>query len=322
MLTRPASLFWIGALAATLAGCYGSSRDAPSAWIVGGPGRGPGEFYKPRALVESEGRIYVVDMSGRIQALDLDGAHLATWRLPQIHRGFPTGLAAGPGGVIAVADTHNYVVRIYNREGEELRAIGREGGGAGEFTYLTDVAFDASGNMYVSEHGREDRVQKFDPAGEFLLAWGKAGEAAGEFHRPQALAVNDDDMVYVADAANHRVQVFAADGQFVREFGSAGDASGELLYPYDLAIGPGGVIFVCEYGNNRVQAFDAEGRSLGTWGRAGNGVGELHSPWGVIWLEGVGIMVVERDSHRLQVFPIEAKTLVGATASGGNGEAR
>ena len=96
---------------------------------------------------------------------------------------------------MAVADTHNYVVRIFSSEGKELRTIGSEGGGPGEFTYLTDVEFDAGGNLYVSEHGRDSRIQKFDPKGKFVMKWGTEGRQDGQFSHPAGLAMDKDDRV-------------------------------------------------------------------------------------------------------------------------------
>lgn len=289
------------------AGCRGdagkaAAAPAPETW--GGPGRTPGRFYRPRAVAVNAGRVYVVDMSGRIQALGLDGKWLATWDLPETSRGYPTGLGVRPDGAIAVADTHNYVVRIYAPDGREIRRIGREGGGPGEFTYVTDVKFDKEGCMYVSEHGRQDRIQKFDRDGGLMAAWGRAGERHGEFRRPEALAVDAAGAVYVADAANHRVQKFSPDGRVLAVWGEPGRGPGQLLYPYGLALTPDGRLLVCEYGNNRVQAFDGEGRSAGIWGTAGRGPGELAAPRAVAWVPDRGILVADTDNHRLQLFRV------------------
>lgn len=295
------------------AGCDGppeaDSTHLLAAW--GGPGRSRGRFHKPRALAACADRLYVVDMTGRMQVFDLDGNWLASWQLPRVNRGYPTGLGMRPDGCLAVADTHNYVVRIYNRDGEQIKVIGREGGGEGEFTYLTDVAFDRTGNMYVSEHGREDRIQKFDAQGEFVTAWGRTGDAPGEFQRAQALAVDAAGTVYVADAANHRIQKFSSDGELLAVWGAPGRERGKLLYPYDLALTPAGYLLVCEYGNNRIQAFTPDGCSVGVWGGPGRSPGELATPWAVEWVTGRGIYVADTGNHRIQVFAAPEELAAG-----------
>jgi len=304
-------------LLAVAAGCGRNPAppgdDAIALW--GGPGRTDGLFYAPRAVAYHRDRLYIVDKSGRIQLFDLDGQWQATWMLAKFDKGFPSGLGVRADGALGVADTHNYVVRVYNPEGTEIMIFGREGGAPGEFTYLTDVEFDAAGCMYVSEHGRKDRIQKFDPKGRFLLEWGDSGDAPGRFHRPQALAVDGDRNVYVADAGNHRVQKFTADGEFLAVFGTPGDGPGQILYPYDLAISAGGDIVVCEYGNNRVQVFDADGHSVAILGKAGRETGELCTPWAVCCLPDRGIYVLDTGNHRVQVFPMPRTGGTGSETS-------
>ena len=295
-------------LLALLAGCS-PSTDAPGqaagvALSWGGQGGTPGRFRKPRAITAGCDGLFIVDMSGRIQVFDLDGQWRRTWWLPEFGKGYPTGLGTAPDGRIAVADTHNYVLRIYSAEGDLVQTIGREGPGEGEFTYLTDVAFDADGNMYVAEHGQTDRIQKFDADGRFLRQWGATGEAPGQFQRPQGMAVDADGFVYVADVGNHRIQKFTGDGEFVTQWGGIGTGPGQLRYPFDVAIDGDGRVLVCEYGNNRVQVFDANGRTLGVIGKAGREEGYLAGPRGVLHVAGRGIYVVDSGNHRVQLFEV------------------
>jgi len=303
------------ALLAVAAGCGEDPAAPPHGGAIavwGGPGRTDGLFHAPRAAAHDRDRLYIVDKTGRIQVFDLGGRWRATWILPKFDKGFPSGLGVRADGALGVADTHNYVVRVYDPEGIEIMVFGREGGEPGEFTYLTDVEFDGEGRLYVCEHGRRDRIQKFDPDGRFLLQWGDTGEEPGEFHRPQALAVDGDGNVYVADAGNHRVQKFTPDGEFLAVFGSPGDAPGEMLYPYDLAISAEGDLVVCEYGNNRVQVFDRSGRGIAILGKAGREEGELATPWAVCCVPDRGIYVLDTGNHRVQVFPMPRSDRAGS----------
>jgi len=297
-----------------LAGCSTPEQPdmqgahSPLSW--GAPGRTPGRFLTPRAIAAGEDGLFVVDKSGRIQLFDYDGTFKLFWNLPIVNRGYPTGLAITPDGNLAIADTHNFVVRIFTHDGKQIRQFGREGGGPGEFTYLTDVAFDRKGFMYVSEHGREDRIQKFDPQGKFVAAWGKSGLSPGEFHRPNAL-VCDDDSLYVADACNHRIQKFSLDGKLQSILGEPGEKPGQLLYPYDIALAPGGYIVVCEYGNNRIQVFDAGGRSVEILGGPGREPGKLAAPRGASFVKGRGIYVADTENQRIQLFKTRKQWALG-----------
>jgi len=260
-----------------------------------------GRFQKPRAIaIDQKDRIYVVDLTARVQAFDTDGNFLCGWRTPEFATGKPTGLGVDRDGNILVADTHYYRILIYSPEGELLRKIdGEVGTKPGEFYLIRDVVQDSQGNYYFSEMGEFDRIQKFSKDGEFLLQWGEHGPNPGQFIRPESLAVDENDNIWVADACNHRIQAFDTEGNLVKLWGSQGDELGELYYPYDLVFDPEGNLYVCEYGNHRVQKFTKEGESLGAWGTEGRGEGQLFNPWGLTRDSKGRIHVVDTYNHRV-----------------------
>ena len=70
--------------------------------------------------------------------------------------------------------------------------------------------------VYVADW-RNDRVQKFDPSGQFLMSIGETGSGVGQLSRPSGVAVDADGNIYVADWENDRVQVFDPGGRFSAE---------------------------------------------------------------------------------------------------------
>jgi len=270
--------------------------------VWGRRGISAGRLQKPRAMaVDRSDRLYIVDMTARIQVFDTKGRYLRGWSTPASATGKPTGISIGAGGNVLVADTHYYRLLIYSAEGKLLRTIGGTlGQRPGEFGLVTDAVQDRQGNCYISEYGEYDRVQKFSPEGRFLLQWGGHGSRPGQFIRPQNLAIDYQDRIYVADACNHRIQVFDTEGNLLSTWGSQGDALGQLYYPYDLVLDRDGTIYVCEYGNHRVQKFTPDGRSLGCWGTHGRGEGQLHNPWALVRDSRGTIYVLDTNNHRVQ----------------------
>jgi len=308
LLVRP----WMAVLvscAAILSACS-AEHDATgvprsSARVWGRRGEADGRFIKPRAAAaDDRGRVFVVDMSGRIQRLGADGTHQLTWRLPKRDRGFPTGLGVDRrDGTLLVADTHRARILRYSPEGELRAEWGRLGSGPGEFIYPTDVAAGPNGNVYVTEYGdKTARVLMFDADGRFLKQWGRLGMAPGEFQRPMGLDVDRSGTVYVADSCNHRVQVFDAEGRPLRVWGAEGERAAQLKYPWDVGVTPDGNLVVCEFGNNRIQKFTLDGRSLAIWGAAGRKAGLLAAPWGVALGLGSRVVVVDALNDRLQAL--------------------
>ena len=88
----------------------------------------------------------------------------------------------------------------------------------GKFRQVTDVAWDAAGNTYISDGYINSRVAKVDKDGNWLKSWGDRGASPGQFHTPHSIAVDASGQVYVADRGNRRIQVFDGDGKFLRQF--------------------------------------------------------------------------------------------------------
>ena len=292
----------LGALA--LSGCEGADAPTPDR-VWGIHGTKAGWLHRPRVgTFDADDRLYIADLTDRIQVFDRDGNYLHGWRTPALNVDGPSGLTVDRLGWLLVADTHFYRVLVYSREGKLLQQIGDgvQGATPGRFGYPTDVVTDRSGNFYVSDYGETDRIQVFSPGGKWLRQWGGHGSAPGEFLRPQALAIDEDDHIYVADSCNNRIQVFDTDGKLLRSWGSRGAEPGQLSYPYGVAIGPDRSLYVCEYANMRVQKFTLDGKPLGTWGTPGKGPGQLFNPRSLA-VDGRGfVSVIDSDNHRVQRF--------------------
>jgi sugar lactone lactonase YvrE len=215
-----------------------------------------------------------------------------------------------------VCDTHYYQVLFYRPDGELLkeRTIGgKNGRGPGEFGFITDVAQDSKGNFYIGEYGDFDRIQKFDPDGEYLSEFGSHGTEPEEFLRPQCLTIDREDYLWVTDISNHRVQVFDVSGpdpKLVRVWGSQGAGPGEFSYPNSIWIDDErNQVLVCDMGNHRVQVFNKSGDFLGAWGRPGRLKGEMYQPWALVRDSQGSVHVIDTYNHRVQRFEIEINQL-------------
>ena len=293
------------AFAALGGGCAQDAvRDDQAEIVWGRIGISDGRFQKPRAVaIDAEDRLYIVDMTARIQVFDRNGSFLRSWSTPAHANGRPTGLSVSRDGLLMVADTHYYRVLFYTPEGElrdELTIGGTMGQGPGEFGFVTDVVQDSAGNFYVAEYGEYDRIQKFSPEREYVMQWGGHGDEPGHFARPQAMLATNDDRIVVADSCNHRIQIFDPSGNLLNMWGRQGAAPGQLSYPYGLALDEGGQLYVCEYGNHRVQKLTLAGEPLGVWGHEGRRPGQLFNPWSLVLDSRERVHVIDSMNHRVQ----------------------
>jgi DNA-binding beta-propeller fold protein YncE len=82
--------------------------------------------------------------------------------------------------------------------------------------------------------GTNDRIVKFSKDGKLIAAWGKHGKGAGEFDTPHGIALDSAGRVYVADRANNRIQIFEPDGKFVAEWKQFGRPSDVAIDKNDV----------------------------------------------------------------------------------------
>jgi DNA-binding beta-propeller fold protein YncE len=240
---RPANTIAIGwwslrmvAACASVAVCLTLVSAAASGATTkfGGPGEGPGQFFEPAGLAveQDSGDIYVVDSNHqRVEKFDAEGAFLLGWGFG-VENGedkLQTCTTACRGG---------------------FEGLASEMEGSGQLDFPQGVAVDNSvglshGDVYVIDV-RNNRVEKYGPEGEFILAFGgevdkttKAdvctaasgdacgagveGAAAGEFESfgERDIAVDAEGHVYVGDG--NGVQRFSEGG--IYEAGGLGPTS-------------------------------------------------------------------------------------------------
>ncbi len=78
--------------------------------------------------------------------------------------------------------------------GREIWRIGTFGSGDGQFNFSNSIipvgiAVDSAGSIYVAESGN-NRIQKFDSNGKFLVKFGTPGSGDGQFLSPEKIAVD------------------------------------------------------------------------------------------------------------------------------------
>jgi ABC-type Fe3+ transport system permease subunit/DNA-binding beta-propeller fold protein YncE len=272
--------------------------------VVGTRGVGAGEFNKPRSLIcDRQDNLFVVDISGRVQKFSPDGKFLMLWQMPQTDKGKPKGMDLDKDGNIIVVEPHYSRVNHYSTNGKLLRQWGDNGTNAGQLAFPRSVAVASTGEIFLSEYGMAERIQKFSADGsKFLLSFGTLGENKGELTRAEGICIGRTNELYEADSCNHRIQVFSSDGKFLDAFGKAGTEAGELSYPYDVKVDANGYLFACEFGNSRIQVFDPKHQSVEIIGHVGGASGEMNNPWSIAFDSHGNLYVADSGNNRVQKF--------------------
>jgi ABC-type Fe3+ transport system permease subunit/DNA-binding beta-propeller fold protein YncE len=334
LIVRQAVVYWrnrakqilVAATTLALAGCSKMPEGAVQIQsqlfshveVLGKRGNGAGEFNKPRSVaVDAQDNLYVVDMTGRVQKFSPTGQYLLSWQMPQTDKGKPKGMVRDTDGSIIVVEPHYNRLNYHRTDGTLAYQWGKQGTNAGDLAFPRSVAVNSAGEVYVSEYGLAERVQRFSSRGTNLLTViGSGGEGPGQFRRAEGIGIDSSDRLFVADSCNHRVEIFSRDGKFIREHGKAGAGIGEMSYPYDVRVDRAGYEFVCEFGNSRVQIFDKDGKVVEALGGIGGEPGRMNNPWAICLDSKGNLYVADSGNHRVEKFARRKAVALGAKGGG------
>jgi sugar lactone lactonase YvrE len=254
--------------------------------------------------VDSQGNVYVADQynhsirkvspSGAVSTLAghfyLPGQADGSGSVARFD--FPRGVATDAADNVYVADTYNDRIRKITPQGMVSTLAGSFSGFAdgprevAQFQRPAGVAAAPDGTVYVADT-ENHIIRKVSSAGVVSTLAGSpgvAGSANGvgsgaRFNLPNALAVDRDGNVYVADTWNHAIRKVTPEGTvttFCGGLGIQGRSDGQcgaarFAYPAGIAITREGDLYVSDTFNYSI-------RRIGTNGRVGTVAGSPTDP--------------------------------------------
>lgn len=173
----------------------------------------------------------------------------------------PQGLAFDATSNLYIADFGNNVVRKLTTAGVVSTFIGTGQAGYNDgtnplFYYYnnpTGVAFDSKGNLFIADRGN-NVIRKVTPAGVSSTFAGTrtAGyvDSTGvlaSFNKPNALAIDASDNIYVADLGNHAIRKITPAGKVTTLAGGPSHSQLSLLnLPAGIAVDKNGNLFITD----------------------------------------------------------------------------
>ncbi len=195
----------------------------------------------------------------------------------------PAGVAVDHLGNIYVADTGNQRIRLLATTGvtSVIAGNGQRGSfGDGRQATTAEVnnpgtlVFDSAGNLYIADIGN-DRVRRISPAGVIsnyagsgtVGAGGDGGYAIAANLNLQAIAIDPQGNLSIADGGNFRVRFVTASNGFITTIGG----NGLVAYNPTNLLANGDLVYFSDSTANRIRQFHISGGAASIGILAGSG---------------------------------------------------
>jgi len=342
-----------GAVVTTLAGSAGVSGSDNGT-------NGTARFNTPYGItVDSQDNIYVVDtLNSTLRKITLSGVVTTPAGVAgstgtsdgvgdQARFSSPTGVAAGNGVDVIIADFSNASVRkaIGGTNVVTLAGLssapGAQNGSAStaRFNSPAGMAVDAAGNVYVADE-QNDAIRKVTPLGDVSTFAGTIGTVGSrddsslnaQFNRPLGVAFDPAGNLFVADTRNHTIRKITPDG-IVSTFAGLAGVSGtndgvgtNALFntPFGIAVDAQTNVYVSDTFNHAIRKITPDGMVTtlaGTIGVLGtnNGVGvqaKFAFPEGIVVDPDGNVFVADDDDFTVRKITPDGVVTTFAGAPG------
>jgi tripartite motif-containing protein 71 len=156
----------------------------------------------------------------------------------------PNSIAISNQGIIAVCDTGNHRVQLFENDGTFKIQFNTN------LNMPSGVAFTYNGQYLAISDTGNHRIQIRKNTGEIVKHIGQYGDQPGSLKLPAGITITKTNLIFVCDAQNNRVQVFGINGEFLKIFGE-----NDLLLPVSICVLQTGEIFVSDSKKGSIQCF-------------------------------------------------------------------
>jgi sugar lactone lactonase YvrE len=286
----------------------------------------------------SKGHVFVYTRSGDTRLFEFDQGGAFVREIGQGSYGFEFAHAVRvdrDDNIWAVDEGTNMIIKftpdgrvamVLGRRPQAVEGLAASAPGTPEpppepyvFSRPTDVGFDASGNIFVTDGYGNSRVVKFDKNGRFIKEAGNRGSQRGQLNLPHTMAMDANGNVYVGDRSNTRVQVFDNDLNVKAIYDNVGNPWAVCISP-----GPHQYLFVsnsipdnglAQYRDitGEIYKMELDGTILGKFGKAGKQLGEFSTVHEIDCRNPDQLFVAEITAWRIQKIILRPQP---ATAAG------
>jgi len=193
----------------------------------------------------------------------------------------PMDVATDKYGYVYIADSGNYSIQKFTRDGQLVSKWKIEARENGLTPDIAGITVDSNSFVYITDtYG----IQKFNTDGRFEKKWlYEEGEGKEGFSVAPGIAV-DENFVYVFISEKRQIKKFSTEGKFVKEWSL--ESSGEQIserdsYYSDVAVDNKGFVYLADTDTHCVQKITTEGKFETKWSLKSEDDGTAALPSGI-----------------------------------------
>lgn len=211
---------------------------------------------------------------------------------------YPWGVAISHMEEIAVTDSENHRVQIFDMCGNHLRSFGSQGNGRGEFCTPLGICFDKDDNVFIADSGNH-RVQIFTAEGRYMGMFGWTGNRDSHLSNPSGLSLDANGNIIVVDSGNKLIKIFSTNGRLLKKIGGPGLFTNPIH-----CVQCDDYFIVSSSDEHCIKVFGGGGDFKYQFGNQGGGDGQLKFPYGLTLTKAKQLMVCDWGNNRIQVFEL------------------
>jgi DNA-binding beta-propeller fold protein YncE len=208
---------------------------------------GRGKLLLPRnCFIDKSGAIYITDIKRR-QVVIFNEKSEYTGEISGPENFEPNDVVI-TGDTILVTDPKNNRINAYDKTSHQLLYTFPKGAAIGDQNWLYNPQnlCVAGGFIYVTDAG-DPMIKVFSRNGDYIRTVGSHGNQIGQFVRPKGIAVDNEQNLFVVDAAFENVQIFNEEGQLLMFFGGPYKGPGDMYLPANVTIDYDDLLFFEKY---------------------------------------------------------------------------
>ncbi|MFC3803718.1 cadherin-like beta sandwich domain-containing protein [Cohnella sp. GCM10012308] len=246
-------------------------------------------------------------------------------------------------GVVRKVDTSGYISTVAGNMSGMDQGDGFPATSARLRSVLA-LAVDSHDNLYIADQA-DNKIRKVDAstgiistaAGDGTQGYSGDGDLAtdAQIARPEGIAVDSDDNLYISDSLNNRIRKVNASGYISTVAGGGIEGDGALAtlaylsYPTQLSVDADGNLYITDADESRIRQVDTSGfittvAGTGAAGYSGDGgdatSAKLNQPYGTA-VDGNGYLyIADGGNHRIRRVgpPSHEANLSDLALSGGS----